>query len=298
MEFTPNLNLPKPADGEDGWGDEYRAMVDTLDAPSVWAVGADATPGMEILAGYTPSYSLITVAEGFAGAIADVSLETGLGIRAVYDRAAAFGGGYAPSVYGATVLAEYDPAVGTTDVNNNDLVGTLSVAVLAASASMAPYGMYGAEVSAKIESGAPVIAQDVAGISAGVFALGASPTAPWTGKVSGIKSYSTLARTGAYDFAGVRIYTPGGGGAPANLYGLLVEAQAAGTQSWNIFSAGSTTRNKLEGRVFQGAPNSAPSDADLGNGQITAYLNEAGDALTFRVRYSNATLKTGTVALT
>lgn len=50
-------------------------------------------------------------------------------------------------------------------------------------------------------------------------------------------------------------------------------------------------------RLFYGVPNSAPTDGDLGNSMVTAYLDQAGNALKFRVRYSDATLKTGSVAL-
>lgn len=46
------------------------------------------------------------------------------------------------------------------------------------------------------------------------------------------------------------------------------------------------------------APNSAPSSAAMTDGSITAYLDESGNNLKFRVRYSNGTVKTATVALT
>lgn len=53
-----------------------------------------------------------------------------------------------------------------------------------------------------------------------------------------------------------------------------------------------------EGRLFQMVPNSAPVDADIPTGGFSAYLNEAGNLLLFRVRYSDGvTFKTGTVAL-
>ena len=61
-----------------------------------------------------------------------------------------------------------------------------------------------------------------------------------------------------------------------------------------------TTRLKVDtaGRLFQKTPASAPTDGDLMAGSITAYLNEAGNTLTFRVKYADGTtLKSGTVAL-
>lgn len=52
------------------------------------------------------------------------------------------------------------------------------------------------------------------------------------------------------------------------------------------------------GRLFWRAPNSAPNDARLNNSDINWYLDETNDDLKVRVRYSDGTLKTGTVALT
>lgn len=45
------------------------------------------------------------------------------------------------------------------------------------------------------------------------------------------------------------------------------------------------------------AESSAPTDGDIDNGAMVAWLNEGSNLLTFRVRYSGGTLKTGTVAL-
>lgn len=51
--------------------------------------------------------------------------------------------------------------------------------------------------------------------------------------------------------------------------------------------------------VSLSAPAAAPTDANLASGQITPYLDETGDNLYFRVRYSDGTLKTaGPFALT
>jgi len=53
----------------------------------------------------------------------------------------------------------------------------------------------------------------------------------------------------------------------------------------------------LTGELIQRARNSAPTDGDLDNGSIVFYLNEAGNLLTIRAKYSDGTLKSGTVAL-
>lgn len=66
-------------------------------------------------------------------------------------------------------------------------------------------------------------------------------------------------------------------------------------------SAGATPRVKVgtTGRLFATVPNSAPTDSDIMTSGVTFYLNEAGNTLVFRVRYSDGTtVKAGTVALT
>jgi len=45
-------------------------------------------------------------------------------------------------------------------------------------------------------------------------------------------------------------------------------------------------------------PNAAPTDGDIPNGYVVPYLDESGNLLKFRVRYSDGTLKTGSIALT
>lgn len=64
---------------------------------------------------------------------------------------------------------------------------------------------------------------------------------------------------------------------------------------------GTTTprfKTHVNGTLAYGVPNSWSSDSDLSNGQVSAYLDEGANQLKFRVKYSNGTLKTGTVGLT
>jgi hypothetical protein len=49
--------------------------------------------------------------------------------------------------------------------------------------------------------------------------------------------------------------------------------------------------------VTSSAPAAAPTDGNLANGQISFYLDESGNNLKVRVRYSDGTLKTGTLAV-
>lgn len=62
------------------------------------------------------------------------------------------------------------------------------------------------------------------------------------------------------------------------------------------FSA-SATDIFMSGYVVQGAPVSAIGDGFLSPSTISFYLDEAGNNLKVRVRYSNGTYKTGTIAL-
>lgn len=52
----------------------------------------------------------------------------------------------------------------------------------------------------------------------------------------------------------------------------------------------------VTGRVGLGVPNTAPTDADLGNNQMSVWVN--GTNLTFRVKDNAGTMRTGTLALT
>lgn len=61
--------------------------------------------------------------------------------------------------------------------------------------------------------------------------------------------------------------------------------------------AGNQTFSLANGRMSYGVADTPPNDQDIPNGHMTAYLDETGDQIIFRVRYSDGTLKTGTIAL-
>jgi hypothetical protein len=50
-------------------------------------------------------------------------------------------------------------------------------------------------------------------------------------------------------------------------------------------------------KLVMGAPNAAPADAELVNGQIQFYLDQTGNTLVVKAKYSDGTVKTGTLAL-
>ena len=49
------------------------------------------------------------------------------------------------------------------------------------------------------------------------------------------------------------------------------------------------------GRTCLGTPNSAPTDADIANSQMSAWYDEGGNLLTFRIRKSDGTYVTKTL---
>jgi hypothetical protein len=51
-------------------------------------------------------------------------------------------------------------------------------------------------------------------------------------------------------------------------------------------------------RLYMAAPSTAPTDGLLGADQISIWINESTNQLTFRAKYGSGTLKTGTIALT
>jgi hypothetical protein len=67
--------------------------------------------------------------------------------------------------------------------------------------------------------------------------------------------------------------------------------------TWLIGVETEVLRLKSSGRIQYGVPNSAPTDGDIANNQVSAYLDEAGALLKFRVRQSDGSYKTGQVAI-
>jgi len=49
--------------------------------------------------------------------------------------------------------------------------------------------------------------------------------------------------------------------------------------------------------VFLAAPSSAPADASLSNGKISFWIDESGNSVTVKAKYSNGTVKSGTISL-
>lgn len=85
------------------------------------------------------------------------------------------------------------------------------------------------------------------------------------------------------------------------------------SENWNSTSCGTNiifnnTKNTTltsqqmlalinDGSIVQSAPSSAPTDGNLTNSSISMYVDEIGNNLKIRVKYSNGTLKTATIAL-
>jgi hypothetical protein len=105
-------------------------------------------------------------------------------------------------------------------------------------------------------------------------------------------------------------------GSDANGAALSIDVQVAGTAAKGIYvtsSTGGTTGALLDirnnggagyqfqvqpGQIILNAPAADPGTTKMWNGSWNAYLNEAGNQLIFKVKYSGGAVKSGTVALT
>lgn len=54
---------------------------------------------------------------------------------------------------------------------------------------------------------------------------------------------------------------------------------------------------RLDEKAVLGCSDSAESDSDLRNSEVNIYVNESTHKLTFKVKYSDGTVKSGTVTL-
>jgi len=72
-------------------------------------------------------------------------------------------------------------------------------------------------------------------------------------------------------------------------------SQSANLQEWQDSAGTALSSVGADGRIYVKVPNSAPTDGNLANSNITFYLDEANNAIKARIKYSNGTLKTLTV---
>lgn len=112
--------------------------------------------------------------------------------------------------------------------------------------------------------------------------------------------YSLSSPTTSSNIAGKNLYILGSGSTGTAKGGWVYQSVIYGT------SASGTTENATKADVTIAtsdlefiirANSSAPTDANIPNGFICPYLDESGNNLIFRVRYSSGTLKTATIAL-
>jgi len=147
------------------------------------------------------------------------------------------------------------------------------------SESTGGYGVFG---NASATTGTTFGVSGSSSSSSGTGVRGNAPSG--TGSTFGVRgTVSSTNGTGVYGYAGA---------ASGTTYGVRGEVVSA-----NGFALFGTGRMKVTGRSYQGTPNSAPNDADLNNGMISFYLDQANNALKVRVKYSTGTLKTATINL-
>ncbi len=146
-------------------------------------------------------------------------------------------------------------------------------------------------------------AQNLTDATAGLRAIFARTVHAGTGTVTGMTCIITQPFTtnssgtvtnayGAYMLDGSK----SGGTTITNLYGLFIASQTAGTNNWAIKTgSGAVT---FGDRQYFNCASSAPTDGNIPTAAVSWYLDEAGNNIKVRVRYSDGTtLKTGTLAL-
>lgn len=86
-----------------------------------------------------------------------------------------------------------------------------------------------------------------------------------------------------------------------NVNSLGTTRDPAGNITWQAatftFIAGTQVFSLSNGYAFFTVPNTAPDDGAVNSSSVTMWVDEVANELKFRIRYSDGTLKTGTVAL-
>ncbi len=192
---------------------------------------------------------------------------------------------------GATTTASTTTQLKTT--GGHGLVGVTSAANFAGlyGSSGSGSGVFG-RTDGTSATGVQGLAAATTGSNYGVW--GSSESTSGTG-VYGTNyagsgtTYGVLGRSNSPTGSGVAGTALAATGTTYGVYGVVNSPDG-----YALYADG---RLKSTGRAYLGAPNSAPVAADLGNGSISFYLDQANDKLKVRVKYTTGTLKTATIAL-
>lgn len=148
--------------------------------------------------------------------------------------------------------------------------------------SSAPSGAQGVSGRATSSSGNAngVLGQSDSTEGTGVYGL----ASPFTGTNYGVSGTSNSG-------SGTGVYGLAWNSTGAN---VGVRGRTNSPDGWAMYSDG---RMKVTGRSFLRTPNKKPNDADLDEGSVSFFLDQANDRLRVRVRYGDGRLRTGSVAL-